>query len=44
MTNYATKNDIKLHQVVMMGAILKLSLEQQVQQIKNVQGADTQNI
>jgi hypothetical protein len=44
MTNYATKDDIKLHQVVMMGAILKLSLEQQAQQIQYVQGADTQNI
>jgi hypothetical protein len=44
MTNYATKDDIKLHQVVMMGAILKLSLEQQAQQIQSVQGAVTQNI
>jgi hypothetical protein len=27
MTNYATKDDIKLHQVVMMGAVLRLSME-----------------
>jgi hypothetical protein len=44
MTNYATKDDIKLHHIVMMGAILKLSLERQEQQIQRVQGADIQNI
>jgi hypothetical protein len=27
MTNYATKDDIKLHQVVMLAAVLRLSLE-----------------
>jgi hypothetical protein len=27
MTNYATKDDIKLHQVVMMAAVLRLSQE-----------------
>ena len=27
MTNYATKDDIKLHQVVVMAAVLRLSLE-----------------
>jgi hypothetical protein len=27
MTNYATKDDMKLHQIVMMGAVLRLSME-----------------
>ena len=39
MTNYATKDDIKLHQMVIIGTVLKLGIENNESQ---VQGSETQ--